>query len=275
MTDRTRAQASSSTGGALRRIAATLRDWVFYAYPLLLLVLLWEGANRFGLTRPLFLPSVPDVIRQFGAMLVSGEIVGPLALSLYRAFAGLALATAFGVAIGLFMSRSRLVHWAFDPLVSIALPTPKIAFVPIFILWFGIDSLSKILLVAFTCVLPMAVATYHGAIGVSRSVIWSAEAMGTSESKMLYRVILPACMPYIFSGVRVTTPVALITAFTAEMIAGGGGVGANLMFAQRFFQTSTVFVDILVMLITGFAFDFVLLRLRDRLIPWQDEAERQ
>jgi ABC-type nitrate/sulfonate/bicarbonate transport system permease component len=275
MTDRTRAQASSSTGGALRRIAAMLRDWVFYAYPLLLLVLLWEGANRFGLTRPLFLPSVPDVIRQFGAMLVSGEIVGPLALSLYRAFAGLALATAFGVAIGLFMSRSRLVHWAFDPLVSIALPTPKIAFVPIFILWFGIDSLSKILLVAFTCVLPMAVATYHGAIGVSRSVIWSAEAMGTSESKMLYRVILPACMPYIFSGVRVTTPVALITAFTAEMIAGGGGVGANLMFAQRFFQTSTVFVDILVMLITGFAFDFVLLRLRDRLIPWQDEAERQ
>jgi len=275
MTDRARAPAGSSTGGALRRIAAMLRDWVFYAYPLVLLVLLWEAANRLGLTRPLFLPSVPDVIRQFATMLVSGEIVGPLALSLYRAFAGLALATAFGVAIGLFMSRSRFAHWAFDPLVSIALPTPKIAFVPIFILWFGIDSLSKILLVAFTCVLPMVVATYHGAVGVSRSVIWSAEAMGTSESKMLYRVILPACMPYIFSGVRVTTPVALITAFTAEMIAGGGGVGANLMFAQRFFQTSTVFVDILVMLITGFVFDSILLRLRDRLIPWQDEAERQ
>jgi ABC-type nitrate/sulfonate/bicarbonate transport system permease component len=269
-------RAERGAGGDLApwRAAATLRDWALYAYPLVLVVLLWEAVHRLGLTRPLFLPSVPEVVRQFGTMLTTGEIAGPLALSLYRAFTGLAVAAVFGVALGLVMSRSRWVRWALDPLVSIGLPTPKIAFVPIFILWFGIDSLSKILLVAFTCVLPMLVATYHGAVGISRTVIWSAEAMGTSESKMLYRVILPACMPYIFSGIRVTTPVALITAFTAEMIGGGGGVGANLMFAQRFFQTATVFVDILVMLITGCVFDALLLRLRDRLIPWQDEAER-
>jgi len=92
---------------------------------------------------------------------------------------------------------------------------------------------------------------------------------------MLYRIILPACLPYVFSGIRVTTPVALITAFTAEMIAGGGGVGAALMFAQRFFQTPTVFVYILMMLITGFVFDRALLGLRRFLIPWQDEAEHQ
>jgi ABC-type nitrate/sulfonate/bicarbonate transport system permease component len=108
--------------------------------------------------------------------------------------------------------------------------------VPIFILWFGIDHLSKILLVAFTCIFPMIVATYHGAVAVSRTVIWSAEAMGTAEGKMLYRIIFPATKPHIFSGVRVTVPVALIIAFTAEMIAGGGGIGAALMFAQRFFQ---------------------------------------
>ncbi len=257
------------------RAVSAVRDGFVYAYPLFLVLLLWETVSRLGLTRPLFLPSVPDVVSQFGAMLASGDIVGSLLLSLYRAFAGLALAIVGGMAVGLVMSRSYWVHWALDPLISIGLPTPKIAFVPIFILWFGIDSLSKILLVAFTCVLPMAVATYHGAIGISRTVIWSAEAMGTSESKMLYRVILPACMPYVFSGVRVTTPVALITAFTAEMISGGGGVGANLMFAQRFFQTPTVFVYILVMLITGFVFDSVLLGLRDRMIHWQDEAERQ
>lgn len=256
------------------RLGWILRGWAVSSYPLLLVVLLWEAISRLGLTRPLFLPSVPDVVRQFGAMFVSGDVIGPLALSLYRAAVGLALAVAGGVAIGLVMSRSRWAHWALDPLVSIGLPTPKIAFVPIFILWFGIDSLSKILLVAFTCFLPMVVATYHGALGVSRTVIWSAEAMGTSEARMLYRVILPACMPYVFSGIRVTTPVALITVFTAEMIAGGGGVGGNLMFAQRFFQTPTVFVDILVMLATGVVFDSILLRLRGWLIPWHDESER-
>ena len=254
-----------------RWLTKKLRDWVIYAYPLLLVVILWEIVSLFGLMRPLFLPSVPDVVGQFGTMLISGDIVGPLVVSLYRAFVGLALAVGLGIGIGLVMSRSRWAYWALDPLVSIGLPTPKIAFVPIFILWFGIDSLSKILLVAFTCVLPMVVATYHGATGVSRTIIWSAEAMGTSESRMLYRVILPACMPYVLSGVRVSTPVALITAFTAEMIAGGGGVGANLMFAQRFFQTPTVFVDILVMLVTGVVFDSILLRVRHQIIPWHNE----
>ncbi len=274
MTDRGAPPAHSGSGNgsgsALQRAARTLRIWAEYSYPLILVVLLWEGVSRLGLTRALFLPSVADVVAQFGTMLVSGDIVGPLLLSLYRAFAGLALASVAGVVTGLVMSRFRAAHWALDPLVSLGLPTPKIAFVPIFILWFGIDSLSKILLVAFTCVLPMVVAAYHGAISVPRTVIWSAQAMGTSESRLLYRIILPACMPYIFSGIRVTTPVALITAFTAEMIAGGGGVGANLMFAQRFFQTPTVFVYILVMLVTGFVFDSILLRFRDRLIPWQD-----
>jgi ABC-type nitrate/sulfonate/bicarbonate transport system permease component len=263
-----------SAAAMAKRSGAALGAALRFCFPLLLVLLAWETASRLGLARPLFLPPVTDVVRQFGTLLVSGDIVGPLVLSLYRAFAGLALAVVIGMAAGLVMARSRWTHWALDPLVSIGFPTPKIAFLPIFILWFGIDSLSKILLVAFTCVLPMVVATYHGALGVSRTVIWSAEAMGTSENKMLYRIILPACLPYVFSGIRVTTPVALITAFTAEMIAGGGGVGSALMFAQRFFQTPTVFVYILVMLVTGFAFDRLMLRLRDWLIPWQDEAER-
>jgi ABC-type nitrate/sulfonate/bicarbonate transport system permease component len=109
-------------------------------------------------------------------------------------------------------------------------------------------------------------------MALSRTVIWSAEAMGTPERKLLYRIILPASLPHIFSGVRVTLPVALITAFTAEMIAGGGGVGAAMMFAQRFFQTPTVFVYIVAMLTTGVVFDLLMLRLRARLIAWEDEA---
>ena len=242
-----------------------------HCYPLLLVIVAWELVARGGLVRPLFLPTVTAVLEQFWILLVEGEIVVPLLVSLYRAFAGLMLAVVFGVFIGLLMARSKWAKWALDPLVSFAFPAPKIAFVPIFILWFGIDHLSKILLVAFTCIFPMIVATYHGAVAVSRTVIWSAEAMGTPEGKMLYRIIFPATKPHIFSGVRVTVPVALIIAFTAEMIAGGGGVGAALMFAQRFFQTPTVFVYILIMLATGLIFDRVMLRLRHWLIPWHDE----
>ena len=235
------AERAHAARGVLDALWAALR----YCYPLLLVLLLWELVARAGLVRPLFLPTVTTVLEQFWVLLFEGEIVAPLLVSLYRAFAGLALAVVFGVLAGLWMARSKWAHWALDPLVSLGFPAPKIAFVPIFILWFGIDHLSKILLVAFTCVFPMIVATYHGAAAVSRTVIWSAEAMGTSE---------------------------LIIAFTAEMIAGGGGVGAALMFAQRFFQTPTVFVYILVMLATGLVLDLVILRLRQWLIPWDDEA---
>jgi ABC-type nitrate/sulfonate/bicarbonate transport system permease component len=243
-----------------------------YSYPLLLVVVTWELVAWGGLVRPLFLPPITAVLEQFWILLIEGEIVSPLLVSLYRAFVGLAIAVVFGVFIGLLMARSKWANWALDPVVSLAFPAPKIAFVPIFILWFGIDHLSKILLVAFTCIFPMIVATYHGAVAVSRTVIWSAEAMGTPERKMLYRIIFPATKPYIFSGVRVTVPVALIIAFTAEMIAGGGGIGAALMFAQRFFQTPTVFVYILIMLATGLILDRMMLRLRHWLIPWDDEA---
>jgi len=259
--------------GPAKRALAGLQSAVLASYPLLLLILAWELVAQAGLIRPLFLPSLTEIARQFWILLLDGEIIDPLLISLYRAFAGLALAVIVGVAAGLMMARSRFADWALDPVVSIAFPAPKIAFVPIFILWFGIDHLSKILLVAFTCVFPMIIAAHHGALAVNRTVIWSAQAMGTPQRKLLRRVIFPAALPHIFSGVRITLPVALIIAFTAEMIAGGGGVGSALMFAQRFFQTPTVFVYILLMLAAGFVLDRLMLSLRKRLLPWEEESQ--
>ncbi len=182
----------TDTASPVRRACGLVATGLRRSYPLLLVLAAWElvGARR---ADPAVVPA--DLHRgrssNSGRLLVEGEIVVPLLVSLYRAFAGLALAVVLGVAAGLLMARSRCAHWALDPLVSIAFPAPKIAFVPIFILWFGIDHLSKILLVAFTCVFPMIVATYHGAVAVSRTVIWSAQAMGTPERKLLLRVILP------------------------------------------------------------------------------------
>jgi ABC-type nitrate/sulfonate/bicarbonate transport system permease component len=156
--------------------------------------------------------------------------------------------------------------------VALGFPAPKIAFVPIFILWFGIDHLSKILLVAFSCIFPIILSAHHGAAAVNPKLIWSAQAMGSSERQILWRVVLPAALPALFSGLRVTVPLALITAFTAEMVAGGGGVGAALMFAQRFFETPTVFFYILVMLTSGLVLDHALLALRRRLIGWAGDS---
>jgi len=252
---------------------AWLGQAALFAAPLVALVLAWEALSRSGWVRPLFLPAPSAVLAQFAVLLDAGEIVAPLSVSLLRAAGGLALAAVVGVVLGLAMARSPRVHWLADPLVSFGFPTPKIALMPIFILWFGIDHLSKILLVALTCVFPVVVASYHGASALSRTLVWSAQAMGTPPRRMLTRVVFPATLPFIFSGLRVTVPVALITAYAAEMVAGGGGLGATLMYAQRLFQTPTVFVDIVLMLLTGVLFDQLLLALRRRLLPWQPEED--
>jgi ABC-type nitrate/sulfonate/bicarbonate transport system permease component len=223
---------------------------------------LWEAAARAGLTSPLFLPPCTKVISEWWAVCADGSLPIDLAISLSRAAIGLGLATLIGVPLGIAMARNRVLHWLFDPVIALAFPSPKIAFLPIFILWFGIYSLSKILLVAFACVFPILIGSFAAAASVNRVWIWSAASMGTSDLGMLFRIVLPAAWPRIFASLRVALPVSLITTFTAEMVSGGGGMGATLMYSQRFFESPTVFAYILTMLGGGLLLDGLMLKLQ-------------
>jgi ABC-type nitrate/sulfonate/bicarbonate transport system permease component len=238
----------------------------------LVVVVLWEAAARAGFASPLFLPAFSTVMVEWWSVLTDGSLPTDLVVSLFRAFAGLVVATLVGVLLGIAMARSRLVHWMFDPFVALAFPSPKIAFLPIFILWFGIYSVSKILLVAFACVFPVAIGAYAAASAVNRVWIWSAYSLGTSKFVLLVRVILPAAWPRIFAALRVALPVSLITTFTAEMVGGGGGMGATLMYSQRFFESPTVFAYILTMLAVGLLLDTLMLKLQDRFPAWRDHG---
>jgi ABC-type nitrate/sulfonate/bicarbonate transport system permease component len=234
----------------------------------LTIVVMWEGAARAGLASPLFLPAFTTVMVEWWTVCADGSLPGDLLTSLFRAFAGLFAATIVGVLLGIAMARSRLVHWMFDPVIALAFPSPKIAFLPIFILWLGIYSISKILLVAFACVFPIVIGTYAAASAVNRVWIWSAYSLGTSNLALLFRVVLPAAWPRIFAALRVALPISLITTFTAEMVGGGGGMGAALMYSQRFFESPTVFAYILTMLAVGLLLDAIMLRIQDAFPAW-------
>jgi ABC-type nitrate/sulfonate/bicarbonate transport system permease component len=256
-------RAQAVAGSAWRGIVA--------AYPLILLAIVWEAVARLGYVRPVFLPPLSAVVERAWPLMLDGDLLQPLMISLYRTAAGLALAILIGVTIGLLMARVRAVRWLLDPLVAFSFPSPKIAFLPIFILWFGIDHLAKIALVAFTCVFPFIVSAYAGATTVPTNQLWAARAMGTSNPALTWRVVLPASLPSLMSGLRVGVPYALVTAFTAEMIAGGGGLGGEMVLAQRYFETPTVFVYLLVMLATGYLIDHAVLALRRRVLRWHDD----
>ncbi|MFL6796170.1 MAG: ABC transporter permease [Xanthobacteraceae bacterium] len=255
----------------MRGLAAAVWRALGSAYPLILVALLWEAVARMGLVRPVFLPPLTVVIAQFAPLTGSGELITPLLISLYRTAAGLGIAISVGVVVGFLMARVGAIRWLLDPLVGFSFPAPKVAFLPVFILWFGIDHLSKIALVAFTCVFPFIIAAFAGATTVPTSQLWAARAMGTSSAGLLRRVILPASLPSLMSGVRVGVPYALVSTFSAEMIAGGGGLGGEMVLAQRYFETPTVFVYLLVMLAAGYVIDVGLLRWRAHILRWHEE----
>lgn len=234
----------------------------------LTIIVVWEAVARAGLASPLFLPAFTKVLGEWWSVCADGSLPADLFTSLFRAAAGLLLATSIGVPLGIAMARHRLLHWMFDPVIALAFPSPKIAFLPIFILWFGIYSISKILLVAFACVFPILIGTFAAASAVNRVWIWSAFSLGTSNFALLFRVVLPAAWPRIFAALRVALPVSLITTFTAEMVGGGGGMGATLMYSQRFFESPTVFAYILTMLAVGLLLDFVMLRIQVAFPAW-------
>ena len=240
-------------------------------YPLLLLAVVWEAVARSGLVRPLFLPPLSTILAGMPGLLSGGDLAGPLLTSLYRAAAGLAVAIVVGLVTGLLIARVRWARLLFGPLVAFGAPAPKIALLPVFIAWFGIGHVSKIVLVAVTAVFPFILAAQAGAEAVPVRQIWAARAMGTSGRALFWRVVIPAALPALLNGVRVAVPYALITAFTAEMIAGGGGLGGTLVMAQRYFETPTVFADILVMLAVGYVTDVGLVRLQRRVTPWHGD----
>ena len=158
----------------------------------LLFVALWEIAARSHAAPAILLPPFSVVVEQLWRSTLDGTLVADLSLSLGRAICGLVVATVAGVILGLLMARNRAVEWLADPLVALGFPSPKIAFLPIFILWFGIESLSKILLVAFACIFPVIIGTYSAARAVSRLFVWSARSLGSGRSSVFLHN-LPHC----------------------------------------------------------------------------------
>jgi ABC-type nitrate/sulfonate/bicarbonate transport system permease component len=238
---------------------------------ILALLLVWEIAGRLQLVRPFLLPHLESVILRFYTDIVTGAFFWNAALTLYRAMVGFALAAVIGVPLGILIGVNRLMRWFWDPLVSLGFPMPKIAFLPVFMLWFGVFDLSKIAMVAFSSVFVVIASTQAGTAGVERWVIWSARSMGAGRIAVFFQVMLPAAMPQILTGLQVAMPVALITTVVAEMLMGGAGLGGMMMQAGSYADSVGVFVGIIETSCVGAIAVTAMAQLRRRLLRWHPE----
>ncbi len=239
------------------------------------LMLIWEGFAKSGILTPFLLPSLETIFSRVIADVANGSFFVKAAFTLYRALAGFTLAALAAVTIGILMSRRSLMRWFFDPIISVGFPMPKVAFLPIFLLWFGAYDTSKILLIAFAAFFAIAANTIAGTQGVERHLIWSAQSLGAPERRIVWSVILPGALPQILTGFQIALPLALIVCIVAEMLMGGVGLGGSMIYAQRFADSPGVFAGIVEIGIVGTAAIYSLRMLRRRLLAWHVETTQK
>jgi taurine transport system permease protein len=242
------------------------------ALPVAALALCWEVLAASGAVTPFQLPRLSAVIARIWTDAVAGELVINAALTLYRALTGFAIAAIAGVALGMAMSRNPAVRWLFDPIVSVGFPMPKIAFLPVIMLWLGVYDLSKIAMVVLDAIFPVVTATIAGIAGVDRHLLWSARNMGASEREVAWQVVLPAAFPQIMTGLQVALPIALIVAIVAEMLMGGYGLGGSMAHASRFADSRGVFAGIVEIAVVGYVLVKAMTIVRRRLLIWHQES---
>jgi NitT/TauT family transport system permease protein len=239
----------------------------WYSIPLLLL--LWQVAVSSGLVHSRLLPSLGSVWAALVTDTANGVLPYHAAITLGRAGIGFALAAFIGVPFAAAMARSTVVRNLFEPIFFLGYPVPKIALFPVFTYIFGIGSPSKIAFAFLECLYPIAVTAYLGFRAMPNALIWTAENMGTPRATMLWRVVLPAAMPGIFTGLRIALPVSIIVIVLTEMIGDSKGLGYYLAVSGTRFEFANVYAAILVIGVCGFVLDRALLSLRGKLVHWE------
>jgi taurine transport system permease protein len=259
---------SARAAALVRRLGAVLLDH----YSVILILVLWEISARAGLVPAYFLPPLSAIAATGARDLLEGPLVLATLYTLYRMLVSYAAAVVVGVPLGVAMARIRGVRWFFDPLVSLGLPAPKIAFFPILILWFGLSDLSKIILTTVDCAFPIVAATYLGTLGVDRHLVWSARNLGTPERTLLWKVLVPAALPQVLNGLQVALPIAFIVMIVTEMLTGGFGLGGYVIQGYRFAVSSTVFAGFFLIAFLGAGAMALFAWGRRRLLVWHEET---
>jgi NitT/TauT family transport system permease protein len=225
---------------------------------------LWELAPRAGWVRAQSLPPCSDVLREAASILPD---VGPaLAASGARWAIGLGLALLVGVPLGLLMGRSRVARRLVDPLLVAAYPVPKAALILLFVLWWGAGDTARIAIIVVGSVIPLVISAQHGAAAVPPALLWSAKALGTR--RLFWRVVLPAALPSILSGLRIALAVAIFTVLASELLIRGSGIGSYMFTALDNGQTLRVFAVSTIVATLGFLADLLYVFAVRRGLPW-------
>ena len=223
---------------------------------LLVVAAVYEAVARSGVFPRALLPTLPKVAGTLVDLVADGTMLRHAGYTLYRMLTGLALAVVVGLPLGILMGRFRGVENFFLPLVSALMPIPSLAWVPVFILWFGLGNTVSVLIVFYAAMFPMVLISWSGVRSVNQIWLRAAGAMGADETALFWKVILPGASPFIITGLRQAFLRAWIAVVGAEMIAASDwGLGWVIYDAKEFLNADVMLASLAVIGLIGFVFE--------------------
>ncbi|SDR50097.1 taurine transport system permease protein [Paraburkholderia fungorum] len=238
---------------------------------------LWWAATFFHWIPPLFLPS-PQAVWTAFVDAWNGRIQGGLPLSEHlmwsaiRVFCAFALASLTAVPVGILMGVSRIARGLLDPPLEFYRPLPPLAYLPLVVIWFGIDETAKLIVIYLACFAPVAMAARAGARSATAEQVNAAYSLGASFPQVVRHVVLPAALPEILTGLRIAIGFGWTTLVAAEMVAATAGLGQMVLNASSFLRTDVVVMGIVLIGLIAWTFDLGMRALERRLVPWRGKS---
>lgn len=235
----------------------------------LVLIAIWILATSIWTIHPILLPELKSVIRDFFSYAANGELLHHTLASMRRCGIGFFGGAACGIVLGILLGWYKYVEDVFDVSIHFLRSIPKSALAPLFIVWFGFDDLPKVLLVGLASFFYTLIPTIEGVKNVDALFIKSARSMGASDRQILLSVVIPAALPAMYSGVRLSASTSLVVLVFVEIIAGDNGLGYMLEQARGSLNMSTMYLDLIVLGVIGFLIDWTVRYSELLLMPWR------
>jgi len=255
-----------------------------------ILIAVWQGAASLGWVNPQILPSPLAVVQKWIEYLLptdaysaaagsrwtwafSGELIHDTISSMYRVLAGFVVGAGLALPLGLSMGSNKRVYAWMNPLVQVVRPIPPIAYIPLSILWFGLGNPPAVFLIAIGAFFPVLMNTIAGVRHVDGIYLRAARNLGANQRTMFLRVMLPAAVPYILSGVRIGIGTAFIVVIVSEMIAVNNGLGFRILEAREYFWSDKIIAGMISIGLLGLAIDIGMNKLNNYLLRWHRGLE--
>jgi NitT/TauT family transport system permease protein len=228
-----------------------------------------EWGTRSGWISALTLPKPSDVLQTFKELFESGLLFKHMLPSLSRLLIGAAIGISVGIAVGVLIGLFSYVRSGMVPLVAAIFPIPKIALLPLFVIWFGIGEGSKFALIAFGTFTPTVVATYGAVDNVDRNLIRMGQSFGLSWFSIVRKIVIPGAMPGILSGLRISLAIAIILLVAAEMLGAEYGIGAYILEAGSLYDLERLFAGVVILSVLGVIISGIISMIERRLLLWR------